>query len=115
MKKSKAVQILEIQRDQVSELRGEDRFGSGFKKWKRDTEVAIENIFGKETRHLEDFRSITYASRSLFEDSPEVRKRKAYNSGLDEAEACLQSMIDEIEEYWTSDSDREIQVSSVAD
>ena len=104
MEKERAIEILESQKSEVSELKSKNRFGSEFKKWKRDTEVAIENIFGEQTRHVEDFRSITYASRVLFEDSPERRKQKAYNSGLDEAAVCIQSMIDEIKTYWVDDS-----------
>lgn len=104
MDKKRAISILEEQKGQVPHLKGENRFGPEFKKWQRDTEVAIENIFGEGTRHLEDFEKIQYVSWDLFGNSPDNRKQRVYNSGLDDAEACLQSMIDEITAYWTDNT-----------
>ena len=31
-----------------------------FNKWYRDTEIALEYIFGKETRHIGDFQNISF-------------------------------------------------------
>ena len=71
-----------------------------FSKWKRDTEVAIEFIFGKETRHLEDFTKISYSLLMATTSTPRSKWEEAHQSGIKSAISVLSSFIDEINEYW---------------
>lgn len=56
MDKSKAVTILNRQLKIVEELLVHR---SDFRKWKRDTQIAIGNIFGSEATHINDFENIS--------------------------------------------------------
>jgi hypothetical protein len=72
-----------------------------FDKWQRDTRVVLENIFGAESRHVEEFKSIHFWSRILGRDHEEnqQRDRKAFDVGKSEAKAFLLSVITEIEQF----------------
>jgi len=72
----------------------------GFKKWRRDTEVALEHLFGTNTRHLRDFRGVSFTPSSYSMMNPEPAFARAFANGRESAEALLQSMIDEVQEYW---------------
>ena len=72
-----------------------------FKKWRRDTEIAIEHIFGNDTRHIRDFRGVSFTPGSYSMMNPEPAFLRAFTNGIASAEAVLQSMIDEVKEYWS--------------
>ena len=74
-----------------------------FKKWHRDTEIAIEKIFGDETRHLEDFNNINYSLSFFTSDTPDYEFELAYQEGVKTASTVLDSFIDEIREYWNDE------------
>lgn len=72
------------------------------KKWHRNTEIAIANTFEEDSRHVRDFAGINYGHPySLASDK---EKKHAYISGLNSTIPILQSMIEEIEEYWEDNS-----------
>jgi hypothetical protein len=71
-----------------------------FKKWRRDTEITLEHLFGKDTRHLRDFRSVRFTPGSYNIMNPELAFARAFSNGRGSAEALFQSMIEEVEEYW---------------
>jgi predicted nucleotide-binding protein len=75
-----------------------------FKKWQRDTEIAIANIFGENARHINDFKEIRYSLGNFRSGTPESRFQEVYIDGLHSAQSVLQSMIDEIKEYWEDDT-----------
>ena len=50
--KNKAIAKLQQQINEIEELKNKPNFSPEYKKWHRDTEVAIENIFGQGTRHV---------------------------------------------------------------
>lgn len=89
--------------DQIPELRLLTSSAEEFTKWKRSTRVAIEYAFGADSRQVKEFRSISYTPWIL---ESELFKG-AYESGLTAAKALLESMLDEIEEYWPDDSLRQ--------
>jgi hypothetical protein len=60
METDKAQQVLARQIESIKGLGGMASSSPAFQKWKRDTAVAIERIFGKTGRHLKDFESIRY-------------------------------------------------------
>ena len=102
--KSKAIERLERALDAIPELQSASRLTSSveFEKWCRDTEVAISNTFGDETRHIKDFTSVRYWPM-LIAGYGTTDYRKPYVEGLTSASSVLQSMIDEIREYWEDD------------
>jgi REase_DpnII-MboI len=102
MTKTEAIRRLEKQLKEIDRVRSDD---SLLNKWRRDTEVAIEHVFGEHTRHIKDFQSIQYTPRvfDLTGPGPAPAFARARQSGLDRARAILQSMIDEVQEYWTTD------------
>ena len=102
--KKKSIQRLRRALSAVPELRRQRPDSLLFKKWIRDTEVAITSAFGEETRHISDFKHIGYSGPINIggfgtDDTP------YYLKGLGEAKAVLTSLIEEIEDYWDDDSD----------
>jgi len=102
------------QRDQIQTVMGCTTSSPEFKKWRRDTELAIAHIFGEGTRHLKDFTSLNYTPFSFSLYEPEPAFRDACQSGLIGARGILDSMISEIDEYWNERSDSPFQVDSIS-
>lgn len=98
--KSKAIERLNIARNEIPKLKSCPRFSTEFGKWLRNTEVAIENTFGKENRHIKDFTNISYSLSIYHSNTPDYRFQQRYVGGLESAATVLESMIEEIEEYW---------------
>ena len=76
------------------------RFCLAFKKWRRSSVVAIEKVFGKEEYYADEFRRINFSPSVTFSGMPDSIWQDQYAKGLQSAEAMLESMIEEIEEYW---------------
>ena len=98
--KEEAIAKLQRQLDSIDELRRTPRRDPAFEKWHRDTEVAIERIFGDGTRHLKDFTGIHYHLMASSTGTPDSAFERACQAGLEQARSVLQSFIDEIQEYW---------------
>ena len=60
--KDKAIQRLQKALDAIEDLKQRPEDSSEFQKWHRNTEIAIANTFGENSRHVRDFTSIDYAS-----------------------------------------------------
>ena len=105
MESARAIEILERQRAAIDGLRSSRR-SQEFTKWQRDTEVAVQKIFGADSRHSADFSGIRYSLMVMTNSTPDSAFHEAYLDGLDTAKSILSSMIDEIREYdLDSDSD----------
>lgn len=98
MIKKDAIDKFTLLKERAEALAKISRGSQDFKKWYRDTEVAIEKIFGKETRHLRDFKSIRFISSVLYNTTDSIHE-EAYRRGLRNAVAIFDSFIDEISEY----------------
>lgn len=96
MEAAQAVKFLERQKSVIPTLRQKDSESPEFTKWQRDTEIAIQRIFGEASRHYNDFSSISYSLIAFSTSTPDYEFHRAYLSGLDTAEAILDSMIGEI-------------------
>ena len=75
-----------------------------FVRWRRGTKVAVSNAFGETSDHVREFDRIRFSSVIYTiggDNSAEIAR--SYRDGLIEASALLQSMLDEIEEYWEDD------------
>ena len=101
--KTKAIERLTKILNRIPELKKLQRFSPEFRKWHRDTEVAISNTFENESSHLKDFTRINYSLTVSHYGTPDSEFQEAYVKGLENAASVLQSMLDEIEEYWEED------------
>lgn len=101
--KAQAIKRLRKALDAIPALEGLDTDSSEFKRWWRSTEIAITNTFGDESRHIQEFYNIDYFSS--FASPPPGEEDKTYLRGLKSATALLQSMIEEVEEYWEEDTE----------
>jgi len=101
MQKQQSIDILTRQREATKALTNVDSSDPAFLKWRRDTEIAIERIFGKQSRNLADFREVRYYLSVFSTSTPEYEFVQSYRRGLEHASAILNSMIDEIKEYGT--------------
>ena len=106
--KAKAIERLRKVLDAIPELKNlrERDVSPGFEKWRRDTQVAITNTFGKDSRHIGDFNGIDYIRPFMvtdFSNPSDSEDQADYVKGLQSAASVLESMLNEIEEYWEED------------
>ncbi len=102
--KSKVIERLQKVLDEISELK-QLRFDSPqFEKWRRDTRVAITNAFGNEPQHIRDFDTIHFSLSVFSGYEADSEFQEAYEEGLESATSLLESMIDEINEYWEDEN-----------
>lgn len=99
MPQTDSIALLKRQIDRLRALTSSEVSDPAFMKWKRDTELAIGHIFGSETRHQKDFEGISFTPSSYSMLDPGPYFLRAFQSGRGEAEAILQSMIEELQEY----------------
>ena len=77
--KAKAIERLRKFLDAIPELKKLRHGSQDFKKWRRDTQVAITYTFGDESRHISDFNNIQFFSLSIsFSGNNEEQDQKAY-------------------------------------
>lgn len=113
MNKTQAIALLERQRD-ASEALANAGQGPEFKKWRRDTQIVIERIFGKETRNLKDFDDIRYGLGVWTSSTPKSDFHAAYQGGLKNAVAVLDSMIDEIRTFGFEGEDGGVELDALS-
>lgn len=99
MNSEKSIELLKQQIEKANPLKIEERFSPNFIKWKRDTEIVIEKIFGKDSRHLKDFDGINYHLLWCTSLTPDSEFQEEFNKGIDEAKQILNSMVDEVLEF----------------
>ena len=113
--KSKALQRLTKARSEISELKELPRFSPEFKKWKRNCEVAIKNTFVGEEGYVDKFRKISYVLSAYRTSTPDYVFQNRYVVGLQTADSMLDSMIEEVEEYWEEENDVQAKSRSARD
>lgn len=99
MEAEKAKTLLGRQIEAIANLSGLESHTPEFKKWKRNTEIVIEKIFGKPSRHLKDFLKISFDPGLYYQGMSPDSGLRACQSGLKGAQAILESMIEEIQEF----------------
>ena len=112
--KAEAMRRLQEALDKIPELKRSERKSPEFDKWHRNTRIAIENVFGAESNHVEEFTKIHYypiiSGLVLITDStPDYKTRNRelqeyYVRGLGRAATLLESMIEEVKEYWKDET-----------
>lgn len=115
MNASRAIEILQRQREVIEHLKKLESGSSDFTKWHRDAEVAIQRIFGEKSRHFTDFSQIPYSLSFFTTSTPDYEFQQAYLRGLQRAHAVLSSLIDEVTEYDLKDDDAGNGISVVPD
>ncbi len=100
MEKQKIIEKLKERLEVLRGLSASATKDPAFKKWRRDTDVSLEHLFGKDTRHIRDFRGVSFTPGSYNMMNPEPAFAQAFVNGKASADALLQSMIDEVQEYW---------------
>lgn len=103
MNKQEAIFKLTQLKEIAETLLNKPRNCQEFNKWQRDTEIAIENVFGPETRHIKDFKEIEYTLLAFCTDTPDYRFQEAFKGGIQNAITLFDSFVDEIHEYWTEE------------
>lgn len=100
--KENAIKELQNSINQIDNLKNEQLTASSpkFKKWKRNTEIAISQIF-KDKHHIRELTKICFISGYYGQDNLKfiIEHTEACKKGLDEAHSLLESMIEEIEKY----------------
>ncbi|WP_197076508.1 hypothetical protein [Luteimonas sp. FCS-9] len=99
MESKRAIQIIQSKIDAIDALARKDSSSPEFTKWRRDTEVALERIFGQESRHKTDFTDVRYSLFAFSADTPESAFHNAYLRGLSNAKDILLSIVSEIREF----------------
>lgn len=112
--KADAIAKLQRQIDQIDTVLGKPRRSPEFKKWYRDTEITIQNIFGESTRHLKDFTSIAFSFSAFTSSTPDSAFEQRFRDGLVESRQILTSMIQEVDEYWVESPEAETKKDKLA-
>ena len=88
---------------QIPELQLLNTDAEDFKRWSRNTRIAISHTFGDESGHVKEFTEIRFFPYYIFSDdgSDEVI---AYRDGMVRAKVLLDSMLEEIDDYWEDDN-----------
>ena len=120
IRKRRAKELLQKSIDGIEALK-KGHYGSDeFTKWRRNTEITIENIFPEGSRHINDYKSISYSPPAVpvvvYRDgrsSGRLDPRPYYENGLNKAKAILESMVEEIETYWSDEEARQAEPTAV--
>jgi predicted nucleotide-binding protein len=102
--KAQAKDRIQRARDSIPGLQLMQRFSPEFTRWRLNTQMAIGHTFGESSRHFATFTSIKYSPSIVVADISEEQLQGYYAGVLEATADLLQSMIDEIEEYWPHDA-----------
>lgn len=86
-----------------------------FDKWLRDTEIALAHTFGEKSRHVRDFKDVSYSAGMVVMGGGDEQFQRPFQSGLLTARSVLLSMIDEVEEFWNGKADESTELSGASD
>ena len=106
--KAKALERLQRVLDGIPELEKRAQDEGAFKKWQRNARIAVESVFGEGSSQAEEFAKFHY--REIFDgwvinDEIDPEPRPSNRRTFNEAQALLESMVNEIEEYWPDDDE----------
>jgi len=102
MESRRAISIIRSKLDTINDLLKKRHGSQEFTKWHRDTEVALERIFGPKSRHKNDFTEVHYSPLVHVFGMQDSVYQDAYTHGLNNAKAVLASIIEEIEVFESS-------------
>lgn len=99
MNKSNAISKLSSLVDRANAIEFEKGDSQLIVKWKRDADAAIRHIFGIDSHHVKEFESLNYSLSSITEEDL-LLSFQSSDEILGSSITFLESMINEIEEYW---------------
>ena len=103
--KSKAIERLRRALDAIPALKQLPRGSQEFKRWQRHIWTTITDAFGDKSRHMRAFKNILYNDTlGVPPERSDSKFQEAYVKGLDSATPVLESMIEEIKEYWEDEN-----------
>ena len=103
--KAKALERLHAVLAEIPKLKQQRSRSQEFQKWRRNAEICIANTFGEKSRHVTDFTRISYSPSGVFAGRDNrLIFQELYIRGLGSAQAILESMIEEVEEYWEDEN-----------
>lgn len=108
MNKSNAISKLSSLVDRANALDFKTGNSQPIVKWKRDADAAIRNIFGIDSHHIKEFENLNYSLSSICEEDLLLGFQSS-DEILGSSITFLESMIDEIEEYW-NEADKNLNV-----
>lgn len=88
----------------VPKLKGLRHGDQEVEKWQRDARVAIGNTFGQDSEHVTEFKEISFYLPFMSDRTTDSEEQDWYIRALSRAEVKIQSMIEEIQEYWEDDA-----------
>ena len=111
--KAKALERLRRALDAIPELKQLRYDSPEFEKWQRSTKVSLTNAFGDNSRQAGDFDQIRFTPLERFSYDLggfyyDLGDDEAYVRGFDSAATLLESLIEEVEEYWDDDDPAQI-------
>ena len=98
MENSNAISKLSSLVDRANALEFKTGNSQVIVKWKRDADAAIRNIFGIDSHHIKEFESLNYSLSNI--DEMDLLILNDNDAVLSSSITFLNSMIDEITEYW---------------
>lgn len=111
MAKEQAIHLLENSLAEIPKLKTESTTSQPFIIWRRNTRVALQHVFGKESDQVGEFEEVNFVPPVMgvrvvgvdYSETDRRRSKDAFEFGLLRAEAILKSMITDIT-YWVNDS-----------
>lgn len=91
--------------DRIGTLRSQPRFSPQFKKWHRETEVLLQRVFGSDAYQVKDFTSINFVYRGIHVLGDQRPFDERFYAALEEANAILTSIKEEILEFGLDSTD----------
>ena len=106
-RKTEAMRRLQVALEKIPDLKKLESDSPEFGKWRRNTRIAIENVFGTESEHINEFTNMYFSLPAFTSSTSDWEFQEYYISALDRATALLESMSEEIREYW-EDEEQEL-------
>ena len=104
MDKQRALSLIE---EQIQTVAGLEYVEDNpiFDKWRRDTRVVLEKIFGRESKHVKEFESIRYRPNVAISDSDQQHAawQEAFEHRKSQSLSFLESALTEIRQFWDDD------------
>lgn len=112
LSKSDALRRIRRALDKIPTLKQMKSGSPEFEMWRRDTRIALQYTFGDDSSQVREFADIRYTpmfgpvlitAATSYEADYQSELEPAYQFGLDKATVLLESLLEEIEEYWPDD------------
>ncbi len=94
--KKSALKELQEQLDSINQICERGVFSNEFTVWRTKSLAIIESLFGTDSTQTQQFKNISYSPAQRNARNPELVKRKAFESGLEQAKALILTWITNI-------------------